>query len=291
MGEAKFTVGAQQDDAAVSAKAGVQVVDRVGRCVLRRTARCHAVYGPLAEHKLHDRFAPPRERNSSRKIVGIAATTDQRGVTDPPGSFRQRASGGGAGSKVAELVERHGAHGVVGVRGGRLCEFAVAAEGGVRAPGGFLALEGHKAVALAGDDEFGVVDEAHAMLISEAFSSRANEIDVWAFVENQTCGLNGILQALHAGDPTRAEVFTIHQQGVELHATVAGEKGAATGVEGIVVFHHCDGSFDGIDGGPATLERGPARSQCVGDAPLMRRNGVVGHGPCTAMDQKDGLRL
>src|SRR6201999_2651236 len=116
-----------------------------------------------------------------------------------------RATGGGAGSEVAELVEGDGAYRVVGVEGWvvdaevvgegavdfgfeggfvecgvgtgdcgwglRICEFGVAAEGGVGAAGGLVALEGHQAFAFAEDDELGVVDEAHAVLGGEALGS------------------------------------------------------------------------------------------------------------------------
>ena len=40
----------------------------------------------------------------------------------------------------------------------------------------------------------------------------------------------------------------VHEQGVELHAAVAGEEAAASGVEGVVVFEDGDGGLDRIDG-------------------------------------------
>ena len=120
--------------------------------------------------------------------------------------------------------------------------------------GGFGALEGHEALALAGDDELGVVDEAHAVLGGEALGASADEVDVRGFVEDEAGGLDGVAQALDAGDAAGAEVGAVHEQGVELDAAVAGEEGAAAGVEGVVVFHDGDGGFDGVDGGAAARE-------------------------------------
>ncbi len=117
--------------------------------------------------------------------------------------------------------------------------------------GGFGALEVHEALALAGDDEFGVVDQAHAVLGGEALGTGADEVDVGRFFEDEACGLNGVAEAFDAGDAAGAEVGTVHEEGVELDAAVAGEEGAAAGVEGVVVFHDGDGGLDGVDGGAA----------------------------------------
>ncbi len=157
--------------------------------------------------------------------------------------------------------------------------------------GGFGSLEGHEAVALAGDDELGVVDEAHAVLGGEALGSGADEVDVGRFFEDEAGGLDGVAEALDAGDSSGAEVGSVHKEGVELNAAVAGEEGATAGVEGVVVFHDGDGGFYGIDGGATAGESGPAGGEGGGDASFVGGYGVVGHGPGSAVDEKDGLRL
>ena len=163
-------------------------------------------------------------------------------------------------------------------------------ESGVRVAGGFGLLEGHEAVALAGDNELGVVDEAHAVLGGEAFGAGADEVDVGGFFEDEAGGLDGVAKALDAGYATGAEVGAVHEEGVELDAAIAGEEGAAAGVEGVVVFHDGDGGLYRIDGRATAGEGGPAGGEGGGDASLVGGDGVVGHGPGAAMDEEDGLR-
>ena len=150
-------------------------------------------------------------------------------------------------------------------------------------------LEAHEAVALAGNDELGVVDEAHAMLRREALGAGADEVDVRRLVEHKPRGLDGVAQTLDAGDAAGAQGAAVHHQGVELHAAIAGEEGTAAGVEGVVVFHDGDGGLDGIEGGAVLREHSPAGGERVGDAALVRRDSVVRHGPGAAVDEKDGL--
>ena len=157
--------------------------------------------------------------------------------------------------------------------------------------GGFGSLEGHEAFAFAGDDELGVVDQAHAVLGGEALGSGADEVDVGGLLEDEAGGLDGVAEALDAGDAAGAEVGSVHEEGVELDAAVAGEEGAAAGVEGVVVFHDGDGGLDGIDGGASAGESGPTGGEGGGDAALVGGDGVVGHRPRSAVDEENGLGL
>ncbi len=162
-------------------------------------------------------------------------------------------------------------------------------EGRVGIAGGLGALEGHEALALAGDDEFGVVDQGHPVLGGEALGAGADEVDVRRPVEDQTSCLDGVAQALDAGHAAGAEIGAVHQQGVELNPAVAGEKGAAAGVEGVVVFHDGDGGLDGLDSGTAAGEHGPADVEGMGDAALMGGYGGLGNRPGTAMNEQNGV--
>ena len=168
-------------------------------------------------------------------------------------------------------------------------EFGVAGEGSVGVAGCFGSLEGHEAVALAGDDEFGVVDEAHAVLGGEALGTGSDEVDVGGFFEDDAGGLDGVAETFDAGYASGAEVGAAHEEGVELDAAVAGEEGASAGVEGVVVFHDGDGGFYGVDGGATSGESGPAGGEGGGDASFVGGYGVVGHGPGSAVDEQDGL--
>src|SRR5690349_18344637 len=78
VGHAESSVGAEQDDAAVSAEAIVQIRHCLTRGELRRAAGGYAIGGPLAEHQFHDGFAPASERHCSGHVVGIAAATNER---------------------------------------------------------------------------------------------------------------------------------------------------------------------------------------------------------------------
>jgi hypothetical protein len=308
VGDAYLAVGTEEDDAAVAAETGEEVVDGFGGGALRGGPCGYAVDGPLAEDELHDGLAPAGEGDGGGEVVCVAAAADEGAVADAAGSFGEGAAGGGSCGDVAELVEGYGAYGVVGVEGGVVdAEFfgeggddlglngelfdGITGEGGVGFTGGFGSLEGHEAFAFAGNDEFGVVDEAHAVLGGEALGSGAHEIDVGGFFEDEAGGLDGVAEALDAGDSSGAEVGTAHEEGIELDAAVAGEKGAAAGVEGVVVFHEGDGGFDGIDGGAAAGESGPAGGEGGGDASFVGGYSVVGHGPGSTVDEEDGLRL
>ena len=337
VGDADAAVGAEEDDAAVAAEAGVEVVDGGSGGVLRGCSCGYAIDGPLAEDQLHDGFAPAGEGDGGGEVVCVAAATNEGAVSDAARGLAEGSASGGSGGDVAELVEGDGTDGVVGVEGGvgeaklvgeggfdlgvegglggggigggphcrslrfgfafgrddRVCargELGVAGEGGVGVAGGFGLLEGYEAVALAGDDELGVVDERHAVLGGEEFGAGADEVDVGGLLEDEAGGLDGVAQALDAGDAAGAEVGTVHEKGVELDAAVAGEEGAAAGVEGVVVFHEGDGGFDGIDGGAAAGERRPAGGEGGGDAAFVGGYGVVGHGPGATVDEQDGLR-
>ncbi len=110
-----------------------------------------------------------------------------------------------------------------------------------------------------------------------------------ALVEHQPRRLDGVGQALHAGNASGAQVFPVHQQCVELHASVARQKRAATRIEGLVVFHNRDRSLDRRDRAAALFEYRIASIERAGDPALMGADFVVRHGPGAAVNQKDGL--
>ena len=262
----------------------------------------------------------PVSETAAEVVVGVAAAADERAVADAAGSLGERAAGRGSCGELALGIERDGADGIVRVqcrivdanlvgeslldfgvergpgergihrgRAGRGGELRVAAEGGVRVSGELGLLEAHQAVALARNDELGVVDEAHAVLRREALGAGADEVDVRRFVEHEPRGLDRVAQALDAGDAAGAQRAAVHHQRVELHAAVAGEEGTAAGVEGVVVLHDGDGGLDGIQCGAVLREHSPTGGERVGDAALVGCDGVVGHGPGAAVDEKNGL--
>ena len=76
--EPETPVRTKQNDAAVSAESVIEIRDGFACGDFRGCSRSDAIGSPLAQHKLHNRLAPACERNSSRKVIGIAAAADQR---------------------------------------------------------------------------------------------------------------------------------------------------------------------------------------------------------------------
>ena len=146
-----------------------------------------------------------------------------------------------------------------------------------------------QALDLAGDDEVFVLAERDAVLGGEVLRAFADEINVRAFAQNLARGAHRIAQALDAADAAGAERGAVHDEGVELDFAVAIEKAAASGVEGLVVFHDDDGFLDGVERRAAALEHAPSRSQRVGDAANVGVDHVIGHGPRAAVNDQNGI--
>jgi hypothetical protein len=117
----------------------------------------------------------------------------------------------------------------------------------------------------------------------------ADEINVGAFFEDETCGLNGIAEALNTGDATGFHAATVHQEGVKLNTAVGSKEAAATGVEGGVIFENGDSGFDGVESGAAEGEDLVASFEGVADAYFMVGRGVGGNGPGATVDQESGI--
>jgi hypothetical protein len=109
------------------------------------------------------------------------------------------------------------------------------------------------------------------------------------FFEDEAGGLDGVAEALDAGDAAGFHAAAVHEEGVELDAAVGGEEAAAAGVEGGVVFKDGDGGFNGVDGGAAEGEDAVAGFEGVADAGLVGGCGVGGDGPGAAVDEEDGV--
>ena len=107
-----------------------------------------------------------------------------------------------------------------------------------------------------------------------------------ALFEDEAGGVDGIAEALDAGDAAGFHATSVHEEGVELDAAVGGEEAATAGIEGGVVFEDGDGGFDGVDGCATAGEDFVTDFKGVADAGFMRGCGVGGDGPCSAMDEK-----
>ncbi len=146
-----------------------------------------------------------------------------------------------------------------------------------------------EAEAFALEDQLDVVDEFHAMRLRELFGAFADEVDVGTFFEDEARGVDGIAQAFDAGDAACFHAASVHEEGVELNATVGGEEAAATRVEGGVVFEERDGCFNGVDGGTAAGEDFVTDLEGAAHACFVGRCGVGRNGPCAAVNEEGGI--
>jgi len=104
-----------------------------------------------------------------------------------------------------------------------------------------------EALALAVENQLGVVDESHAVEVSELLSAWADEKDMRTFFEDQTGGLNGVAKTLDAGDTAGFHATAVHEKGIELNASVGSQEAAAAGVEGGIIFKDSDGGFNRVE--------------------------------------------
>ena len=164
-----------------------------------------------------------------------------------------------------------------------------AGEGFVVEAGGLAGLGVAQALDFAVEDEFGIVDEGHAVGGGKALRAFSDEIDVLALFEDEAGGLDGVAKALDAGYAAGFHAAAIHEQGVELDAAVGGEEGAAAGVEGGIVFKNGNGGLYGVDGGTASAEDGVSGFKGGSNSGLMGGSGVGWDGPCAPVDEEGGI--
>ena len=138
------------------------------------------------------------------------------------------------------------------------------------------------------EDQFGIIDESHAMRLGELLGSGADEVDVGTLFKHQPGGLDGIAQPLDAGYAARFHPTSIHEQGIELYAAIRGEKAASASVEGRVVLQYSDGGFDCIESRTSSREKVVAGFQRVADAVFVGFGSFGGDSPCAAVNQQGG---
>ena len=91
---------------------------------------------------------------------------------------------------------------------------------------------------------------------------------------------------LDTSHTTGAESGAVHDEGVELDFSVAIQKAAASGVEGLVVFHDDDGFLDGIECRAAALEHAPSCGQRIVHTADVGVDHVVRHSPGAAVNNQ-----
>jgi hypothetical protein len=110
-----------------------------------------------------------------------------------------------------------------------------------------------------------------------------------ALAEDLSRRAHRIRDALNASNAPGAQSATIHNQRVHLDFAVAIQEAAASGIEGLVIFHDDDGFFDRVEGRSAPLKNAPSGSSGVTNAAKVSFYHVIGNGPSAAMDDKNGI--
>lgn len=162
-------------------------------------------------------------------------------------------------------------------------------EGGIGESGGVACLCFGEAKPFAFEDEFGVIDEGHAVSVGELLGAFADEVDVGAFFEDETCSVDRVAETLDTGNAACFHASAVHEEGVELNAAVGGEEAATAGVEGGIVFKNGDGGFHGVDGAAAAGEDFVTELKGAADTGLVGGRCVGGYSPRSAVNEEGGI--
>ena len=124
------------------------------------------------------------------------------------------------------------------------------------------------------------------MLGRKPFCPFADKVDMRTLLKHQPRSLDRVGQMLHTRHAACLQVRTRHQQRIKLHSTIVRQKRTASGVEGLVIFHHDDSSLYRLNRCPAALQHSVTGVECMSDSVFMGRNFIVRHRPGTAVDQQ-----
>ena len=141
-----------------------------------------------------------------------------------------------------------------------------------------------QALDLARDDQIFILAELHTVLSREPLRTFCDEVNVRALAQDLARSANGIAQMLDASDAAGAKRRSIHNKCVELDFAVAIQKAAASGVEGLVVFHDDDGFFNGVERRATTFKHTPSGAQGIVDPSDVGVDHVIRHGPGATMN-------
>src|SRR5262249_16138977 len=146
-----------------------------------------------------------------------------------------------------------------------------------------------KALDFTGNNQGFILAQRNAVRGGELFRAVGDKVDMRAFAENLARGPHRVGDVLDASDAACAESAAVHDERVELNPSVRIQKAATSGVEGLVVFHHDDSRFHGIERRPTLLKHAPTLRGGVAYALQVVVDNVVRHRPGAAMDYQDGI--
>jgi len=231
------------------------------------------IHGGFGHDDFHDGFAMAGAGSGASGPIGVAAATDERRIADATGKFAAGAAGGSGGEEAAFTIKSDGADGALLMAAVMSRGVGILAAAEESVPFGF------------GDKLFGL---AHGDVVSlgEMFGAFGDEHHVRTTFENGAGGANGIAHAAKRGGGSGAKTAAVHDDGVAFDVAIAIEMGAVAGVEDGIVLEDDDGRFDGIEGGAAGGENGPARDQGEVAALLAGFDGFIGNVPGTAVNNE-----
>jgi hypothetical protein len=105
-------------------------------------------------------------------------------------------------------------------------------------------------------------------------------------IEHKPCGVDRVADSLDTRHASRPQILSIHQQSVQLHTAILREERATPRVEDLVIFHDSDGSLYGVHSSRSFFEKSVARSQRLLYTVFVGCDGVVGHRPGSAVNDK-----
>jgi len=161
----------------------------------------------LGHDHFHDGFAVPGSGHGAGFPIGIATTTDERGIADPAGKLAAGATGGSCGEQAPLLVERDGAD--------RTLFVAAVMLGGM----GILAAT-FPGFALGGRNECFRIAEGDVVFDSEAFGAFGDEHHVRRVLEDRTSDAHGVSDVAQTCSGTGAKRGRIHHDGVAFDLAV-----------------------------------------------------------------------
>jgi hypothetical protein len=103
-------------------------------------------------------------------------------------------------------------------------------------------------------------------------------------IQHQPRRANRIPKPLHASHTACPQILPVHQQSIHLHTPILRQKRAPPRVEGLIVLHDGNRSFNSIHSTSSSFEKRISGSQGIGDAIFVGGNSVVGHGPGAAVN-------
>jgi len=175
-------------------------------------------------------------------VLGVGSGSDDRGVAHATRALVRHAAGRGGGGEITSRIERDRAYGAVGGRKEVRHRAAVA-----------LAFKLSPSLLGA---EVAVRHQRQPFFQGEFLRARPDQQNVPGLLHHAARELDRISHVPYGRDGARPLLPPLHDGGVELRGSIAGERRTPTGIEERVVFQRADGGADRIEARATLLEPG-----------------------------------